>query len=55
MCMPVECPLCHKTTWKGCGQHIDSVMSKLTEDQKCKCPRDQVEGELAKQSICSIL
>lgn len=27
MCMKVECPTCHKPTWKGCGQHIESALS----------------------------
>lgn len=27
MCMKVECPTCHKATWKGCGQHIDAALT----------------------------
>jgi len=27
MCMKTECPTCHKPTWKGCGQHIESALS----------------------------
>ncbi len=26
MCYPVQCPRCHKTTWDGCGEHVDEVM-----------------------------
>ena len=26
MCDPVQCPQRGKTSWGGCGQHIDSVM-----------------------------
>ena len=25
MCRPTTCEVCGKTTWKGCGKHIDSV------------------------------
>ncbi|KAI0090983.1 hypothetical protein BDY19DRAFT_668463 [Irpex rosettiformis] len=24
-CYAVKCSTCGKTTWKGCGQHVDSV------------------------------
>ncbi|KAH7341913.1 hypothetical protein B0J17DRAFT_648559 [Rhizoctonia solani] len=24
-CFAVTCGACGKTTWKGCGQHVDSV------------------------------
>ncbi|KAE9195532.1 hypothetical protein PF005_g17247 [Phytophthora fragariae] len=39
MCMKIECPTCHKATWRGCGNHIDtavngasSVFSLLTRE-----------------------
>nr|WP_144784030.1 hypothetical protein [Microbacterium sp. BH-3-3-3] len=25
MCRPTNCRTCGKTTWAGCGQHVDSV------------------------------
>ncbi|KAJ3363554.1 hypothetical protein AMAG_13289 [Allomyces macrogynus ATCC 38327] len=43
MCRPAKCPLCHKTTWVGCGMHVDSVMRNVPKDQQCACPRDKVE------------
>ncbi|KZV67331.1 hypothetical protein PENSPDRAFT_654167 [Peniophora sp. CONT] len=38
-CYAVTCGTCNKTTWKGCGQHVDSVMKDVKEEDKCKCPR----------------
>ncbi|PWO00533.1 hypothetical protein FA09DRAFT_336658 [Tilletiopsis washingtonensis] len=38
-CMPVECTKCGKTTWRGCGKHIDSVMNAVPEENRCTCPR----------------
>lgn len=40
MCSPVTCPDCGKTTWAGCGLHVDEVMSDVPVDQRCTCPRD---------------
>lgn len=37
MCFPVVCPRCKKTTWDGCGMHVDEVMSKVPEEQRCQC------------------
>ncbi|ORY69436.1 hypothetical protein BCR35DRAFT_308022 [Leucosporidium creatinivorum] len=39
MCMPATCPTCNKTTWRGCGKHIASVMDKVPVEERCQCPR----------------
>ncbi|KZP17700.1 hypothetical protein FIBSPDRAFT_864688 [Athelia psychrophila] len=39
-CMAVKCDKCGKTTWKGCGAHVDAVMKNVAEQDKCTCPRD---------------
>lgn len=35
MCRPVTCSVCGKTTWAGCGQHIDSVKAQVPASQWC--------------------
>lgn len=35
MCRPVTCRVCGKTTWAGCGQHIDAVKSSVPKGQWC--------------------
>ncbi|TQL57177.1 hypothetical protein FB461_2298 [Rarobacter faecitabidus] len=35
MCHPATCRTCGKTTWSGCGQHVDSVMRDVPKDQRC--------------------
>ncbi|PWZ03068.1 hypothetical protein BCV70DRAFT_214544 [Testicularia cyperi] len=39
-CFAVKCDKCGKTTWKGCGKHVDQVMSQVPKDDQCTCPRD---------------
>ena len=29
MCRPVKCKTCGKTTWAGCGQHVDQVKASV--------------------------
>jgi len=36
MCSPMQCKRCGKTTWTGCGQHVDSVMRNVPASQRCK-------------------
>ena len=35
MCRPVTCKTCSKTTWAGCGQHVDQVKASVPADQWC--------------------
>ncbi|MCA0251974.1 MAG: hypothetical protein LCH76_06720 [Actinobacteria bacterium] len=35
MCSPVICRICGKTTWAGCGQHIEQALAGVPEDQRC--------------------
>lgn len=37
MCRPVECSICHKTTWAGCGEHVAEVMQSIPPNQQCTC------------------
>lgn len=35
MCRPVTCRQCGKTTWAGCGQHVDMVKASVPAGQWC--------------------
>lgn len=35
MCRAVTCKECGKTTWAGCGQHVDQVMTNVTPANRC--------------------
>jgi hypothetical protein len=35
MCRPATCRTCGKTTWAGCGQHVDQVMANVPHSQRC--------------------
>ena len=37
MCYPVTCNRCGKTTWDGCGEHVDEVMGSVPKPQQCVC------------------
>ncbi|CAM2821951.1 hypothetical protein SAXI111661_03305 [Saccharomonospora xinjiangensis] len=36
MCRPVTCRKCGKTTWAGCGQHVDQVLRDVPKSQRCQ-------------------
>jgi hypothetical protein len=41
MCRPVRCKTCGKTTWAGCGQHVEQVKASVPAGQWCPGhPRD---------------
>ena len=35
MCRSVTCRTCGKTTWAGCGQHVDQVMRDVPKAERC--------------------
>ena len=35
MCRAAACNTCGKTTWAGCGQHVDQVMRGVPTVQRC--------------------
>ncbi len=43
MCRPVPCSTCGKTTWAGCGDHIDQVKAVVPADQWCDGHGDAVQ------------
>ncbi len=36
MCRAVKCRECGKTTWAGCGQHVDMVMRGVPSSDRCR-------------------
>jgi hypothetical protein len=36
MCHAVTCRTCGKTTWSGCGQHVDQVMRNVSAANRCQ-------------------
>lgn len=35
MCRAVTCKICGKTTWAGCGRHVDEVMGSVPRADRC--------------------
>ena len=35
MCRAVNCKICGKTTWAGCGQHVDQVLAGVPASRRC--------------------
>jgi hypothetical protein len=35
MCYPATCEQCGKTTWSGCGQHVEDVRRGVPAAQWC--------------------
>lgn len=50
MCRPVACKKCGKTTWAGCGEHVDSVMASIPTNDRCRCSDDAKSSVGAQKS-----
>jgi hypothetical protein len=36
MCRRVNCKVCGKVTWAGCGQHVSTVMAGVPRRDQCQ-------------------
>lgn len=41
MCRAVTCKKCGKTTWAGCGQHVDQVLARVPRADRCAGHQDE--------------
>lgn len=35
MCRATRCRTCGRTTWAGCGQHVDQVLARVPRADRC--------------------
>lgn len=45
MCRAVKCKVCGKTTWAGCGQHVEQVKAQVPADQWCPGHEGEKKGK----------
>lgn len=38
VCSPAVCPTCQKSTYSGCGQHVEEVLASVPPERRCVCP-----------------
>ena len=36
MCYPTPCATCGKTTWAGCGEHVEQALAGVAPEQRCQ-------------------
>ena len=53
MCRAVKCKKCGKTTWAGCGEHVDQVMRAVPVADRC--PGHENEAESRQPGLLSRL
>lgn len=44
MCRAVRCATCGKTTWAGCGKHVDQVMGGVPAADRCRGHDDEAKA-----------
>jgi hypothetical protein len=54
MCRAATCKTCGKTTWAGCGQHVDAVRRSVPASQWCGGKHTQAEIDAAKAARGSV-
>jgi len=47
MCRAAQCRVCGKTTWAGCGQHVDTVKRTVPPADWCNGTHTAAQTEAA--------
>ena len=55
MCRPTACKVCGKTTWAGCGQHVQQVKASVPAGQWCSGSHSAAEIEAAREQRPGLL
>ena len=55
MCRPVTCKVCKKTTWAGCGQHINQVKQQVPASHWCDGRHTEEEKSQVKRGFLARL
>ncbi|MGW9629868.1 hypothetical protein ACWGST_04135 [Agromyces sp. NPDC055520] len=50
MCRAVKCRVCGKTTWAGCGQHVQDVRRTVPASAWCSGAHTQAQIDAATQN-----
>jgi len=50
MCSSSQCQKCHKTTWSGCGSHIEYIFKNIPVEKRCFCGYTPEELEQEKKN-----
>jgi hypothetical protein len=37
MCQRIQCPVCNKPSYAGCGRHIEQVLADVPAAERCHC------------------
>ena len=48
MCRAARCRTCGKTTWAGCGQHVDMVRMSVPKSEWCGGKHTEAQLEAAR-------
>jgi hypothetical protein len=48
MCFETQCQKCQKSTWQGCGFHLESIFINMPLEKRCFCGYTEKELELEK-------
>ncbi|SFR69292.1 hypothetical protein SAMN05428970_0655 [Agromyces sp. CF514] len=45
MCSAIICRTCGKTTWAGCGQHVEEALHGVPQADRCNGHEDDAEAK----------
>ena len=54
MCYAVTCKKCGKTTWSGCGQHVDQVMRGVPRIPALRRSRPRAVQRILRPTVRSV-
>ncbi len=55
MCRRVQCEVCEKPSYTGCGRHLDQVLGSVPEADRCQCRAAKAASRTMRSSAIGLV
>lgn len=50
MCRRIQCEVCGKPSFAGCGMHVEQVLADVPKPERCRCAEERASEQRSGQA-----
>lgn len=55
MCQRINCRICGRPSFRGCGRHVESVLGDVPRAARCRCRAEAAKAPACDVAGCGVL